>query len=55
MNISIKSKREKDSLIAYLIKSQKELIEECHEDYKTSKVQEVISKLKNRNKIQNGI
>lgn len=49
MNITIKTKRKKGELVEYLIKSQKELIKECHEDYKTEKIQEVIKRLKAKN------
>ena len=49
MNITIKSKRKKGELVEYLIKSQKELIKECHEDYKTEKIKEVIKRLKAKN------
>jgi len=49
MNITIKSKRKKGELVEYLIKSQKELIKECHEDYKTEKIKEVIERLKAKN------
>lgn len=55
MNITIKTKRKKDDLIKYLINSQKELIKECHEDFKTKKFQEVIERLKAKNKLLNGI
>lgn len=55
MNIAIKTKRKKDDLIKYLIDSQKELIKECHEDFKTKKFQEVIERLKAKNKLLNGI
>ncbi len=46
MNISIKTNQKRDDLIKYLINSQKELIKECHEDFKTKKVQEIIERLK---------
>jgi hypothetical protein len=49
MNITIKTKRKNGELVEYLIKSQKELIKECHEDYKTEKIQEVIKRLKAKN------
>uniref|UniRef100_UPI00404AE841 hypothetical protein n=1 Tax=Flavobacterium sp. TaxID=239 RepID=UPI00404AE841 len=49
MNITIKSKRKKGELVEYLIKSQKELVKECHEDYKTEKIKEVIERLKAKN------
>ena len=52
MNISIFSKRQNDKLVKYLIKSQKELINECHEDYKTKKVQDSIARLRAKNKLQ---
>jgi hypothetical protein len=55
MNVSIKTKRRKDDLISYLINSQKELINECHEDFKTKKFQDVISRLKEKNKSLNGL
>lgn len=55
MNITIKTKRKKGELVEYLIKSQKELIKECHEDYKSEKIQEVIKRLKAKNKLLNGI
>jgi hypothetical protein len=55
MNISLKSNRKKDELIKYLIQSQKELIKECHEDFKTKKFQEIIERLRIKNKTQNAI
>ena len=55
MNIAIKTKRKKDDLISYLINSQKELINECHEDFKTKKIQEVIERLKAKNKSLSGV
>ena len=48
MRIVVKNKREKDEIINYLINSQKELIKECHEDFKTTKFQEVINRLKEK-------
>ncbi|CAM4049846.1 hypothetical protein FLBR109950_14350 [Flavobacterium branchiophilum] len=51
MNITIKTLRKNDDLIKQLISSQKELIKECHEDYKTKKFQEVIKRLKAKNKL----
>ena len=55
MNISAKNKKKRDELIKYLVASQKELIKECHEDFKTKKFQEIIERLKQKNKILNGI
>jgi hypothetical protein len=55
MNVTIKTLKKNDDLIKYLINSQKELIKECHEDYKTKKFQEVIERLKAKNKLLNGI
>lgn len=55
MNITIKSKKKNDDLIFYLINSQKELIKECHEDFKTKKFQDMIARLTARNKKINGI
>jgi hypothetical protein len=52
MNITIKTKKENDRLIKYLIESQKELIKECHEDFKTKKFQEAIARLRKKNKLQ---
>lgn len=55
MNISIKTNQKRDDLIKYLINSQKELINECHEDFKTKKFQEIIERLKEKNKSKNAI
>lgn len=55
MNISIKTKRSNDKLISYLINSQRELINECHEDFKTKEVQDVVTRLKEKNKSLNGV
>ena len=55
MNISIFSKRQNDKLVKYLIQSQKELIKECHEDFKTQKTQESIARLRAKNKLQYGL
>ena len=55
MNISIFSKRQNDKLVKYLIQSQKELIKECHEDFKTKKFQESIVRLRAKNKLQYGV
>jgi hypothetical protein len=52
MNIAIHSRRQNDKLVKYLIKSQKELIKECHEDFKTKEFQEVIARLRAKNKLQ---
>ncbi|WP_190304399.1 hypothetical protein [Flavobacterium branchiophilum] len=51
MNITIKTLRKNDDLIKQLKSSQKELIKECHEDYKIKKFQEVIERLKAKNKL----
>ena len=48
MRIAVKNNRVKDDIINYLINSQKELIKECHEDFKTTKFQEVIHRLKEK-------
>lgn len=55
MNISIFTLRQNDKLVKHLINSQKELIKECHEDYKTRAFQESIARLRAKNKQQNGI
>ena len=55
MNISIFSKRQNDKLVKYLIKSQKELIKECHEDFKTKVFQDSIARLRAKNKLQYGV
>lgn len=55
MNITIKTHRKKDDLIKYLVNSQKKLIEECHEDFKTKKFQKIIERLKAKNKLANGV
>lgn len=53
MNISINTKRQNDKLIKYLISSQKELIKECHEDFRNKKFQDSIARLRAKNKLQN--
>lgn len=55
MNITIKTNRRNDKLVKHLIKSQKELIAECHNDFKTAKFQEVISRLRAKNKLQDDL
>ena len=55
MNITVCTKRKNDKLIKYLIKSQKELIKECHEDFKTKEFQDAIARLRAKNKLQYGI
>ena len=55
MNFSTNTKRENDKLIKYLISSQKELIKECHEDFKTKEFQDSISRLRAKNKSQNAL
>ena len=55
MNITVCTKRKNDKLIKYLIKSQKELIKECHEDFKTKEFQDAIARLRAKNKLQHGI
>ncbi|MEC5164743.1 hypothetical protein RCH18_000462 [Flavobacterium sp. PL11] len=55
MNISVKTRRKKDDIIKYLIESQKELIIECHEDFLSKKMQDVIMRLREKNKSQNAV
>ena len=55
MNISIFSKRQNDKLIKYLIQSQKELIKECHEDFKTKEFQDSVARLRAKNKLKYGV
>ena len=55
MNITVCTKRKNDKLVKYLIKSQKELIKECHEDFKTKEFQDAIARLRAKNKLQYGI
>ena len=51
MNISIFSKRQNDKSMKYVLKSQKELIKECHEDFKTKDFQDSIARLRAKNKL----
>ena len=55
MNISIFTRRQNDKLVKYLIKSQKELIEECHKDFKTKEFQDSIARLRAKNKLRSGV
>jgi len=55
MNISIYTRRQNDKLVKYLIESQKELIKECHEDFKTKEFQDSIARLRAKNKLKNGV
>ena len=55
MNISIYTKRQNDKLIKYLIKSQKELLKECHEDFKTKEFQDSIARLRAKNMLKYGV
>ena len=55
MNISIFTHRQNDKLVKHLIKSQKELIKECHEDYKTKEFQDSIERLRAKNKLKYGV
>ena len=55
MNITSNSYRQKDQLIKYLINSQKELIKECHEDFKTKEFQDAIARLRAKNKSRNDL
>jgi hypothetical protein len=53
MNVTFSTYRQNDKLIKYLISSQRELLQECKEDFKTQKFQDAVSRLRNKNKIQN--
>jgi hypothetical protein len=55
MNISIYTHRQNDKLVKYLINSQKELINECHEDFKKKEFQEAIARLRAKNKLRYGV
>lgn len=55
MNITSNTFKIKDEMVKYLIKSQHGLIKECHDDFKTQKFQEAISRLRAKNKLQNAI
>lgn len=55
MNITSNSYQQKDQLVKYLINSQKELIKECHEDFKTKEFQDAIARLREKNKARNDL